>query len=179
MKQHLDGHFARAHEETKPTKECNICAAKFHTNQSLDIHVAAVHEGKKPFQCPICDSAFAHKSSLVKHIDGIHERKKAYHCSICKANFSQQSNLNTHIRGVHEKKRPKNQLSSKTKLSKNINIKENDSNQKDLNAEIHNGKEEIFCSKCKINFTKKFDFTVHNAVVHSLIVVLEDIMSIR
>ena len=70
-------------------------------------------------------------------------------------------------------------MSSKTKLSKNINIKENDSNKKDLNAEIHNGKEEIFCSKCKINFTKKIDFTVHNAVVHSLIVVLEDIMSIR
>ena len=111
--------------------------------------MAAVHEKKKPFQCPICDSTFAHKSSLVKHIDAIHEGKET--------NFS----------------------SIEAKLWKNVDIKDSNGSKIDLSAEVHHDNVEFFCSKCKINFPKEMNLTVHNATAHSLIVVLDDVIHTR
>ena len=55
-------------------------------------------------------------------------------------------------------------------------INEIHDNKKDSNKETKSNKEEKFCLKCKINFSKKTHFTVHNASVHSMILVIHDIL---
>ena len=42
------------------------------------MHIASVHEGKKPFKCSICDYTFAQKKTLTNHISSVHEGKKAF-----------------------------------------------------------------------------------------------------
>ena len=51
---------------------CTICSASFHQNNALKMHIAAVHEGKKPYTCNLCGVSFAWKNNLTKHIDGVH-----------------------------------------------------------------------------------------------------------
>ena len=35
----------------KEINKCDICHARFGEKQKLQLHVATVHEGKKPFKC--------------------------------------------------------------------------------------------------------------------------------
>ena len=47
----------------------NFCSLK----GSMNIHVASVHEGKKPFRCNICDYSCSQKSNMKSHITYVHE----------------------------------------------------------------------------------------------------------
>ena len=72
----------------------------------LKIHIATVHEKKKPFVCSMCPSKFADKGHLDKHIGNVHEKKKPFVCSICPSKFAEKGHLDKHIGAVHEKKKP-------------------------------------------------------------------------
>ena len=57
----------------------------------LNLHIASVHEGKKPFKCEICDDQFELKHELNEHIASVHEEEnQSAHndcmmmCHICK-----------------------------------------------------------------------------------------------
>ena len=41
----------------------------------LNLHIASVHEGKKPFKCEICDDQFKLKHELNEHIASVHEEE--------------------------------------------------------------------------------------------------------
>ena len=58
---------------------------------NLNGHIAAVHEGRKPFKCNTCDACFSYKQYLDGHIAAVHERKKLFKCNFCDANFAKKS----------------------------------------------------------------------------------------
>ena len=99
----LDEHIATLHQEkemivveerkSKVSLKCDECNANFASKNSLNYHMAAVHEGKKPFKCRICNAAFTSKQGMEGHIAAIHEGKKPHHCAICLTDFSKKSNL--------------------------------------------------------------------------------------
>ena len=60
--------------------------------------------GKKPFKCSLCDTSFSLKQTLEKHIASVHEGKKPYKCNICETSYVQRGHLKSHLAStVHEK----------------------------------------------------------------------------
>ena len=88
---------------TKP--DCKLCTKTFARMQVLKIHMASVHEGKKPFKCEICDQKFAGKSSMKRHNEVVHEGKKRFQCSTCKVRFSKKENMERHVAAIHDNNR--------------------------------------------------------------------------
>ena len=41
-------------------------------------HIAAVHEGKKPYKCDTCDVKFSSKQGLNRHFAAVHKEKKSH-----------------------------------------------------------------------------------------------------
>ena len=56
---------------------CEICGKSFTAKNGLDIHIGAIHEGKKAFKCDICDYKCSQKGNLKTHVSMVHEGKKA------------------------------------------------------------------------------------------------------
>ena len=98
----------------------------FTSKKRLIMHLAIVHEGKKPVKCKICNSQFADKATLDQHIDVIHKEKLFaenkfedylesgtirnlskndgnFSCSDCSATFIDKDYLEKHIESVHIK----------------------------------------------------------------------------
>ena len=69
-------------------------------------HIAAIHEGKKPFKCDTCDYSCSEKGSMKKHVSSVHEGKKSFKCEVCNSSCSEKSNLNQHVALVHEVRKP-------------------------------------------------------------------------
>ena len=51
------------------------------------MHIAAVHEGLKPFECLTCKKSFSEKTNLRKHIAAVHDGLKPFECPTCKKSF--------------------------------------------------------------------------------------------
>ena len=47
---------------------------------SMQVHIATVDEGQKPFKCSICDDSFTQIGSMKRHIASNHEGQKAFKC---------------------------------------------------------------------------------------------------
>ena len=71
------------------------------THVSLNKHIET---GKKPYKCSSCEKEFSHRDTMNIHIATIHEIIRPYKCSHCIKEFSQKMNLNRHIAKVHEGK---------------------------------------------------------------------------
>ena len=52
--------------------KCTICNASFYQNSALKLHIAGIHEGKKP-------DYIAWKNNLTTHINGVHRGIKKQH----------------------------------------------------------------------------------------------------
>ena len=79
----------------KEELKCQICEAKFKTNQHMELHMTSVHEERKPHTCECCGRSFSIKQSLDSHIAYVHGGKKRLqfqkgkaHCVICNENFT-------------------------------------------------------------------------------------------
>ena len=59
----------------KTAFQCEICKNYFKRKHSLNVHIASIHEEKKPYQCEICDKTFTEKSTMKKHVASVHEKK--------------------------------------------------------------------------------------------------------
>ena len=70
------------------------------------MHIATVHDGKKPYACTNCDVSFSHKGYLNRHIASVHEGKNSYVCKTCGKCFKKKNILLNHVRIVHENVRP-------------------------------------------------------------------------
>ena len=55
---------------------CQVCDVVFSQKGNLNVHIAAIHEGKKSFNCDICNTQFTSKHGMKGHISAIHEGKK-------------------------------------------------------------------------------------------------------
>ena len=91
------------------------------------------------------------------HVVTVYEKIKEFDCLISNTNFSHKSTLNKHIAVIHNGKTP-------SKSKSNIITKKGKGNQ-------------MVCSKCKKIIPKKIPLAVHEAVLHSMIVVLSDVMA--
>ena len=71
------------HEVKKQTKKstCEVCSARFNSEDELTKHIATVHERKKPYSCTICNKRFSQKAHLDTHIACVHEEQKPYKCT--------------------------------------------------------------------------------------------------
>ena len=58
--------------------KCDICDTGFTQISHINVHIASVHDKKKPFICDICDKSFFDKTKLTTHISSVHEGKKAF-----------------------------------------------------------------------------------------------------
>ena len=53
-----------------------ICDYGCYQKSDMKLHVASVHEGKKPIKCDICDYGFYRKSDIKLHAASVHGGKK-------------------------------------------------------------------------------------------------------
>jgi uncharacterized Zn-finger protein len=77
-------------------------------NQSVNGHIASVHEGKKPFKCNICDTSFSQKVNLKRPIVSVHEGNKPVKC-----------NIHGSSQGDCRKEPRRDPLCTKTKINQN------------------------------------------------------------
>ena len=57
-------------------KQCPKCGKVFQRRSKLRRHIAAVHEGIRPYPCEFCESRFSERFKLKKHIRSMHTEKK-------------------------------------------------------------------------------------------------------
>ena len=80
-------------------RKCTICI-KFLQDFNSFVHIASVHEGKRPFECDKCEKRFAMKGQMTKHISSVHEGNKPYKCTHCKYGFPSKAKWKGHIKSV-------------------------------------------------------------------------------
>ena len=68
--------------------KCDVCNKTFCSKQSLNGHIAAIHEGNKPFSCELCSFRSCSKGYLSRHIKVVHDRKIDFICLICETQFT-------------------------------------------------------------------------------------------
>ena len=51
------------------------CEVYFGLKYDLNLHIASVHEVKKPFKCEICDVQFEVENKLNEHVTSVHKEK--------------------------------------------------------------------------------------------------------
>ena len=100
----------------------------------------------KPNKCTLCESSFTAKWSLTNHMIAIHEGKRPYQCSVCHMEYGHKVSLNKHVRITGH-----------------------------FSSESKNNVNENKCLICNIRYTKKTHYlTIHNASLHSMVVILSD-----
>ena len=87
---------------------CPTCNKTFLKKNSLNVHIAAVHEGSKPFVCDFCKKRFPRKADMKKHISSVHQKNKDFECTKCERKFARKHQVKDHIDLVHEKKKTYN-----------------------------------------------------------------------
>ena len=101
----------------------------------------------KLFNCNTCKAAFSEKGNLKKHVASIHKNTNEY----CEAPFLQNKGLKRIKATLHK--------------SKIIST----------HPRFEPTKNENQCLICKLEFKRATHLTVHNALIHCMILVLQDI----
>ena len=91
-----------AKKRQKNVVTCQLCLKSYSSPTNLSMHVAAVHEGVKPFKCTVCDESFAFKGNLNVHVASVHDEKKPVKCTLCDARFARKTQLPGHMVSAHQ-----------------------------------------------------------------------------
>ena len=95
-------HTDRVHVGKKLNKiSCDFCDATFRFESLLKKHIAAVHDGKRPYKCETCSFSSSTNSVLIKHITHVHEGQRPFTCETCKKSFQTIWYLKDHVKNVH------------------------------------------------------------------------------
>ena len=88
----LEQHVKQIHDATVRNNACEFCGKLLATKQSLEIHIARIHEGRKDFNCNHCNKAFSRASDRDLHIRHVHEGSKTPN-----VNFVIKSSVPSHL----------------------------------------------------------------------------------
>mmetsp|Transcript_54896 Transcript_54896/g.134553 ORF Transcript_54896/g.134553 Transcript_54896/m.134553 type:complete len:289 (+) Transcript_54896:337-1203(+) len=80
---------------------CDQCGKEFVKANHLRRHVAALHEGKRPYECRECNLSFTQRGNLIRHRETVHDGRRRYSCEICLVAFANSSNLKRHVLRQH------------------------------------------------------------------------------
>ena len=152
LKQHMKSHDV---DFIKPKFVCSDCGKDFASQQILNNHISAVHQGRKVcFSCKICGKNFSKKRSLLGH-ELEHEDEKPHKCDICNKNFRYHTSLARH-KLRHEIETP---------FKCNTCVKAFES-EEELNShkESHLNDEKFECNVCQKSFTQKQALIRHGRV---------------
>jgi KRAB domain-containing zinc finger protein len=146
----------------KNDRQCKQCGVTFNNNQYMKIHVATVHEKKKPHECEICKKSFTFKSNLKVHIKEIHEGIKRtrnsdhlkYNCDICGYVSNKRIKLKMHITAVHENPNPFKCVFCKKRFPIDEGLKEH-------LEKFHDGKVPEICDICGKTFYDIYSLKDH------------------
>ena len=148
--------------------QCEICNATFTRKNDLKIHIATIHEGKKPYEigkepkCEICNAVFTRKKSLNSHIAAVHEGKKPHQCNLCERTFARRFALTSHFAKYH----PDYDYEKFYFQEKNCEIKEKKKRSKSMKQLMEDQKKPYKCHICGYASTKKGALTTHFAKAH-------------
>lgn len=81
--------------------KCDICGRHFSELQTLNLHIASIHEKKGEYNCDSCQKSFGTLTNLQRHINSIHQGQK-YSCVSCHKSFTQEGYLKIHVSKIHE-----------------------------------------------------------------------------
>ena len=95
-----DHEFPAKSQKTDNT--CTICSKIFFKKSNLKLHIAAVHEGLKPFECPTCKKSFSAIADLKRHISEVHDKVKRFKCHFCDKSYGVSKHLKQHVKSIHE-----------------------------------------------------------------------------
>ena len=89
---------SQSKEPTQEKILCTICGRQLSRN-SIRNHVKLHNENREKYDCPLCDKIYARKDNLQMHMMAVHEGKK-FQCTyeFCKREFSNKKILKEHIR---------------------------------------------------------------------------------
>ena len=80
--------------------QCNHCGKFFSQKDQLNLHIKAVHEGRKDYKCHICGKSFSHPVNVTNHIRAVHEDRR-HNCDNCEKSYRNIRDLKKHILKVH------------------------------------------------------------------------------
>ena len=102
------------------------------------------------------------------------ERKKKQQCAYCDRGFFAIQELQRHISSVHERKKQQRENSTSTLQSKD-SPKEISKCEVEFKKKLGRQEQRNNCTICNLQFPKSTNLSVHNAIVHSMFVILRDI----
>lgn len=178
----------------KPLLECGACNIKFTTKKDFILHkcknpiLKVLQNDFNSLCCPKCCRCFKTNERAERHRT-YHQGAEKLNCELCKIEFETEKSLNYHTAVVHNNERPTScqhcslKFYSKEYCEKHEKIHEFTTYQcslcsktfKDLekitsHIETHGvdqiDKEELQCSKCDLQFTKKAHYFYHLENTH-------------
>ena len=128
--------------------KCAQCIKSYISERELSLHIAVVHEGKKPFACELCPQKYTAKDSLLYHITLQHELKDQ---GINESNFHEHAD-NPKVAEILRRKAqvPKKQS---CKLC-NAELASKDDKSKHIREAHMNESGDFTCPKCDLTFRK-------------------------
>ena len=76
---------------------CPSCNGTFTRRESLNCHVATVHNKSAKTLCTLCDVQFANTDSFVRHVHNVHEEERNFKCPHCPLTFARKDTLDKHV----------------------------------------------------------------------------------
>jgi hypothetical protein len=103
----LQFHIASKHSDLNEARlatphVCEFCQKRFKTEEEMDTHRAASHQGPHPFTCGDCGKIFSNSTTLRVHVRNVHPSGDRAMCTLCSdRSFKSQSHLKTHEYQYH------------------------------------------------------------------------------
>lgn len=133
-------------------RTCTQCSKVFSRTINLQLHMAAVHSGNRPFKCDTCDATFSRKETYMRHG---HVNNRPFLCSVCGNTYARR-----HIRDIHERAHFGDKRYGCSFCNKRFVT-----NQKKTNHErTHTGEKPFGCDICGKRFAQKHQLTTHSRI---------------
>ena len=173
-------HIDIVHEKDTPEHQCTYCEFKSDSKTKLTIHIRANHEEIR-LVCALCNKTLKSKDSLNEHIAWVHEGKSQYDCSLGSYKCAQNSRMDEHIEEVHEKKNRESVKSSavheerkifecqvlgcESRFTSNGDLRKHIS-KKHIDMAHEKDKPEYQCTYCDFKFHSKTKLNIHIRANH-------------